>query len=98
MVCIDEVGPESLQARAGFGFPLGLSFCRHACRLWRVEEDDQLPTLAELFQQLPEKVSFDIEVKMTTPDSAPCTAPAEIQRMADAILRIVQQQRQRGKH
>ncbi len=63
-----------------------------------MEEDDQLPTLAELFQQLPEKVSFDIEVKMTTPDSAPCTAPAEIQRMADAILRIVQQQRQRGKH
>ena len=80
-------------------FPLwltSLSSCRHARRLWRVEEDDQLPTLAELFQHLPEQVSFDIEVKMTTPDSAPCTEPAEVQRMADAILRVVQQERQRG--
>lgn len=30
--------------------------------VWRVAADEQMPTLAELFQQLPESVGFDIEV------------------------------------
>ncbi len=59
---------------------------------WNVDEDTAgLPTLAELFQQIPEGVGFDIEVKMTTPDTQISTEPDEINRMLQPILSTVQQ-------
>jgi glycerophosphodiester phosphodiesterase len=58
--------------------------------VWRVAADEQMPTLAELFEQLPKSVGFDIEVKMTTPDHVAATPQAEIKRMADAITAVVE--------
>ena len=40
---------------------------------------------------MPESVGFDIEVKMTTPDAEPHTAPQEVDRMVAAILTEVRE-------
>ncbi len=56
---------------------------------WQCTEEDELPTLAEVFQRVPPHVGFDIEVKMTTPDDVLMTTPAEVDRMVDAILHEV---------
>lgn len=47
--------------------------------------------LNEVFRHVPESVGFDIEVKMTTPDSAPATPPAEVARVVGAILAEVRE-------
>lgn len=39
-----------------------------------------------MFRGVPESVGFDIEVKMTTPSSQPCTNPDEVDRVVTAIL------------
>ena len=59
-----------------------------------VDETAGLPTLAELFQQIPESIGFDIEVRMTTPDTQTSTEPEEIDRMLQPILSLVQQKGQ----
>lgn len=56
---------------------------------WHVEEEDHFPTLQQVFAELPEDVAFDIEIKMTTPDTEPCTPPEEVARQLDAILAVV---------
>ena len=47
--------------------------------------------LDEVFRGMPESVGFDIEVKMTTPDAEPHTAPQEVERMVTAILAEVRE-------
>ena len=57
---------------------------------WRVMDDCELPTLAEVFANIPAEVGFDIELKMTTPDDQLHTTALEISRMSDATLAVVQ--------
>ena len=57
---------------------------------WRVNEDCELPTLAEVFSSIPADIGFDIEMKMTTPDDQLHTTPQEVSRMSDATLAVVQ--------
>lgn len=58
---------------------------------WMVQQDDELPTLAEVFAGLPPSVGFDIEVKMTTPNTVAQTPTAEVRRVVDPILAVVAQ-------
>lgn len=58
-------------------------------RAWEVDEEDQLPILAEVFAALPSSIAFDIEVKMTTPHTQMHTDPAEIDRVLNATLATV---------
>ena len=57
---------------------------------WRVMEDSELPTLAEVFASIPADIGFDIELKMTAPDAQLHTTNAELDRMSSAILSVVQ--------
>ena len=57
---------------------------------WRVMDDCELPTLAEVFASIPAEIGFDIELKMTTPDDQLHTTAAEVSRMSDATLAVVQ--------
>lgn len=47
--------------------------------------------LNEVFRHIPESVGFDIEVKMTTPDTEACTPPEEVDRVVTAILAEVRE-------
>lgn len=58
--------------------------------VWRVVDDAELPTLADLFNSLPATVAFDIELKLTTPEDQLFTEPAEVIRMTTAVLAAVQ--------
>lgn len=58
--------------------------------VWRVVDDAELPTLADLFNNLPATVAFDIELKLTTPDDQLYTTPAEVTRMTSAVMATVQ--------
>lgn len=49
-----------------------------------------MPTLAQLFTELPESLGFNIEVKMSTSPALERTPATEIDRMLDAILPVVQ--------
>mmetsp|Transcript_11319 Transcript_11319/g.28563 ORF Transcript_11319/g.28563 Transcript_11319/m.28563 type:complete len:373 (-) Transcript_11319:255-1373(-) len=55
---------------------------------WNCAVEDEMPTLAELFDGLPEHVGFDVEVKMTTPKSE-ITSTAELNRMLGPIMDVV---------
>ncbi|CAL8470273.1 g9815 [Coccomyxa elongata] len=64
---------------------------RASCPMhWAVSNDDELPTLAEVFKGVSPSVGFDIEVKMATPSDMPVTPPQEVDRMVNAILEQVQ--------
>lgn len=65
--------------------------------VWRVVEDAELPTLADLFNNLPATVGFDIELKLTTPDDQLLTMPDEVTRMTSAILDTVQTFSEQGR-
>lgn len=54
-------------------------------------EEDELPTLAEVFARMPHSVGFDIEVKMTTPDDVHITPAEEVDRVVRPLLELVQQ-------
>lgn len=58
---------------------------------WRVEDDDELPTLQAVFEALPDSVGFDIEVKMAVPSSVERTPDEEVERMLNSILPVVEQ-------
>lgn len=53
---------------------------------WQVEEEDEFPTLLEVFEKLPPHIAFDIEIKMTTPDTVVRTPDEEISRVVNAIV------------
>lgn len=57
---------------------------------WTVADDDEFPTLLEVWGGLPAHVGFDIEIKMATPDDVAVTPLDEILRMVDPILRTVE--------
>lgn len=57
---------------------------------WTCDKDDELPTLQQVFTGVPESIGFDVEIKMTTPDTVAATPPEEITRMLDAILPVVE--------
>ena len=65
--------------------------------VWRVVDDAELPTLADLFNSLPTTVAFDIELKLTTPNEQLYTAPAEVTRMTSAVLATVQTFSEQGR-
>lgn len=64
---------------------------RTSLQPWLVQREDELPTLAEVFAGVPVSVGFDIEVKMTTPDTVERTPGAEVRRVVDPILAVVAQ-------
>ncbi len=64
---------------------------RTSLQPWLVQREDELPTLAEVFAGVPVSVGFDIEVKMTTPDTVERTLAAEVRRVVDPILSVVAQ-------
>ena len=52
---------------------------------WQVDEEDEFPTLLEVFEKLPSHIAFDIEIKMTTPDDVVQTPEEDLVRI-DTIL------------
>ncbi len=58
-------------------------------KAWEVSTEDHFPTLREVFAGVPGHVSFDIEVKMTTPNDVERTPPEEIDRVVTATLAAV---------
>ncbi|KAK9808810.1 hypothetical protein WJX72_004106 [[Myrmecia] bisecta] len=85
-------GLSSLSARNALlrDFELEGGYRAAASVAWQCAEEDELPTLAEVFQQVPTQIGFDIEVKMTTPDHVPTTTAGEVDRVVGAILDEVQ--------
>eukprot|EP00955_Chlamydomonas_euryale_P096190 364991-Chlamydomonas_euryale.AAC.1 len=57
-------------------------------RPWAVADDDTLPTLAEVFDYVPQSLALNIEVKMPTP-SDHLTDPAEVERVVSAVWALV---------
>lgn len=57
---------------------------------WEVEEEDEFPTLLEVFEKVPPKLAFDIEIKMVTPDDMERTPAEEIERVVGSILRAIE--------
>lgn len=57
--------------------------------VWEVENDDEFPTLLEVFERVPPHVAFDIEIKMTTPDDMEKTPNEEIERIVGATLQTI---------
>ena len=58
---------------------------------WRCENEDGLPALQELLQELPADAAFDLEVKMAVGDDVAVTPPDEIDRMLTPIVEIVKE-------
>lgn len=58
-------------------------------RQWQVQQEDDLPTLKEVFEAMPAAVAFDIEIKMTTPPHVAQTCAEEVDRVVTAILAAV---------
>lgn len=56
---------------------------------WKVYEEDQFPTLAEVFEEIPRHIGFDIEIKMATEDDLVKTHDEEITRVVDTILSTI---------
>lgn len=56
---------------------------------WTVVDDEEFPTLLEVFERMPPNVAFDIEIKMATGDGVVRTPEEELRRMTDAILATV---------
>jgi len=56
---------------------------------WTCVEDEEFPTLLEVFERMPGHVAFDIEIKMTTAHDVVKTPEDELVRMVDTILRTV---------
>jgi glycerophosphodiester phosphodiesterase len=56
---------------------------------WAAQQEDHLPTLAEVFAAVPAHVAFNIEVKMATGDHIARTPDAEVRRVVDATLAAV---------
>lgn len=65
--------------------------------VWRVAQDAELPTLADLFHNLPANVGFDIELKLTTPNDQMYASPQEVTQMTSAILATVQTFSEQGR-
>ena len=65
--------------------------------VWRVVNDAELPTLAELFTAIPADIGFDIEVKLTTPNDQQFTEPEEVSRMTEAVVAVVQSHNAQGR-
>lgn len=57
---------------------------------WMVVDDEEFPTLLDVFERIPPHVAFDIEIKMATGDELVKTPDEERRRMTDAILRTVE--------
>lgn len=55
---------------------------------WQVDEEDEFPTLLEVFEKLPPHIAFDIEIKMTTPDDVVLTPEEDLVRI-DTILNTI---------
>lgn len=53
---------------------------------WRCQAEDSLPTLQQLFEELPKGAGFDLEVKMTTLEGGGSTPPEEVSRVLNPIL------------
>jgi glycerophosphodiester phosphodiesterase len=58
-------------------------------RQWQAQQEDDLPTLKEVFEAMPAAVAFDIEIKMTTPPHVAQTSAEEVDRVVTAILAAV---------
>ena len=56
---------------------------------WTVVDDEEFPTLLDVFERIPPHVAFDIEIKMATGDDLVKTPDDERRRMTDAILGTV---------
>ncbi len=56
---------------------------------WEVAQEDNFPTLAEVFMAVPTHVAFDIEIKMSTPASLARTPEVEVNRIVRATLAAV---------
>ncbi len=59
-------------------------------RAWTVVDDEEFPTLMDVFERIPPHVAFDIEIKMATGDDLVKTPDEERRRMTDAILGTVE--------
>jgi len=59
-------------------------------RPWEVVNEDDFPTLTEVFQSVPSNIGFDIEVKMTTPHDMEQTPADEVERVVDATLSTIE--------
>ena len=59
--------------------------------LWTCEKEDGLPSLQELFEDLPADAVFDLEVKMAVGDDVASTPPEEIDRMLTPIAKVVKE-------
>ena len=57
---------------------------------WRVDQEDDFPTLLEVFERIPSHIGFDIEIKMATEDTFVETHEEEIVRMVDTILSTIE--------
>lgn len=57
---------------------------------WECDEDDAMPTLADVFNHVPHSVGFNIELKMATSAALPATPLHEVRRIVDAVLPVVQ--------
>lgn len=54
--------------------------------LWRCFDDDELPTLMDVFQGTSDCMGLNLEVKMTTPSHVAVTPPEEVDFTVNAIL------------
>jgi glycerophosphodiester phosphodiesterase len=56
---------------------------------WACEQDDEIPTLEALFDNIDESVGFNVEVKMTTPSTVKATPQEEVDRVVNPTLEIM---------
>lgn len=59
-------------------------------REWDCEEEDSMPTLAQLFAELPPSLGFNIEVKIATSPALEFTPAGEVSRLLDVIMPVVE--------
>lgn len=57
--------------------------------LWHCFDDDQLPSLADVFQSVPKNMGLNLEVKMTTPADVERTPSKEVNFVVNAILNTI---------
>lgn len=57
---------------------------------WKVDEEDDFPTLLEVFERIPHHIGFDIEIKMATEDDIVETHEEEIVRVVNTILSTIE--------
>ena len=56
---------------------------------WKCEDEDRLPSLADVFHHMPDHVDFNIEIKTFTDTSQESTSAEEIEFVIAAILNVV---------